>query len=481
MGRIQDIPLELAQKIIVEEACSLVLDPEDKLDKKTQQVLRFLNKHTRSVVDPILFSHIQLHISPVAERLVESLSKNEDEGRIANSVRSLELDLSTPGSVCEHIVGFQETLRCHLGAALKTMVNLQTLKLVMNATIGGDWVYRMIFSSLGTLDSLADLDYCHEYDTDSSIVPFQHIRNLRRIKVTSRAYDMEERIVKPLSSALGNSPSLTDITLELEDHHIPRGDPPRLDTLFSNSPQDTPLKVERLHLEGVVDSLPLLYTSHFRSLKSITITTRDEPSPEPQKVVVNGVTEDLLRYLSSYSGLQELELSFQEHPETDTENSEQWSQMLYDMAIPRHSESLKTLSLPKTDETHWCVGVDNVAHLGQCPNMISVHLMLNNDDLGEPNSEEDILTKLLNLAVRMEKLEEVDIEFPVAQSMEMLLALAMQWHENISLVRCKHRRQRSAAALCVRFAGQVFELKDDEEKDGYSMFVPTIPIPGDDD
>ncbi|ESK91088.1 hypothetical protein Moror_9592 [Moniliophthora roreri MCA 2997] len=511
MGKVQDIPLELAQKIIVEE-----------LDKNDHKTLRLLNKHTKSVVDPILFSHIQLFRFKTAQELVESLAKGEDGGCIAQSIKSLDFQWDVPATSSKECVAYEEAMKKFLAEALKKMVKLQSFKLIMNAVMGSQWLYPNIFSSLGTLTSLSTFEYCNDHDNEDrhTVIPFHHLRNLQHVKINSTLRNTEERLVKPLSLTLGNSPALTHVSVELEEFYDSEGEYPRLDTLFSNSPQDLPLRIVYLRLEGIVDSLSPSYIQHLRSLKSVDITFKldsgdDEeeeeeedpdahPESEPsiwrtfldsdkvgiklEKVVVNGLTEDLLLYLASYSGLQDLELSFQEHPEAqDSETSERRSRILYDTVIPKHSMTLRVLKLPKTPEAYWHVGMQNVGQLQQCVNLQVVHLLLNHDDIGEPNSENDVLTKVLNIAVRMDKLEELEIGFPIIDDVQVALLLAVQWHENISSVRCKYRRQQRhpPASLCVRFAGQVFELREAEDKDEngdrYSVFVPTIPISGEEE
>ncbi|KAJ7141692.1 hypothetical protein C8R43DRAFT_847381, partial [Mycena crocata] len=94
-----------------------------------------------------------------------------------------------------------------------------------------------------------------------------------------------------------------------------------------------------------------------------------------KEISTNMVTPDLLQYLASYSGLENISISRPDGGSRD--KSDHLADMFYSHVLPRHARSLLQLSCPAGYESRWSFGTHNVDVVAWMNKLMSLHMTIN--------------------------------------------------------------------------------------------------------
>ncbi|PBL04414.1 hypothetical protein ARMGADRAFT_910596 [Armillaria gallica] len=97
---------------------------------------------------------------------------------------------------------------------------------------------------------------------------------------------------------------------------------------------------------------------------------------------VDDVNAELLDYLLSYTGVEELRFQI---PEDNTEYDELGTKF-YSQVLPHHSATLKILSIRPRFEGMWSFQESTMLPVLQCRNLVSLWVSLRFSDISDPTS-----------------------------------------------------------------------------------------------
>ena len=133
-------------------------------------------------------------------------------------------------------------------------------------------------------------------------------------------------------------------------------------------------RLRRLCLHDCFVHIDKFTLPHLRQLTSLElICVQYTPYPwstfigsgiQLEELVHNTITDSLIDYLSSYSGLKKLWLSVS--PFMDTSPSDQAATRFFNNVLSRHVETLESLSVKAYYEGEWCFTSQNAGVISQC-------------------------------------------------------------------------------------------------------------------
>ncbi|KAJ6531657.1 hypothetical protein DFH09DRAFT_1183025 [Mycena vulgaris] len=243
-----------------------------------------------------------------------------------------------------------------LGATLGSMPNIQTVKWYLRPEYH-DWPRNAIAAFLNShplLDNL-QLDVQGLRALDFSL---DQISGLRKFKFGGLPYSGPSELVQPLTQVIINNRQLSSLDLQRSDNW---------------SYVWTALRMAQVHLTDVA---------------------------------TNSVTEELLTYLASYSGIQRLDLGY---PDAGSEaESDRLADIFFDTVLPRHASSLVQLSCPAGYESRWSFGSHNADVISCLPRISKLVMSVNCVDVPS-YSEENSVERLLQVAAQLPRLRHVRI------------------------------------------------------------------------
>jgi hypothetical protein len=231
--------------------------------------------------------------------------------------------------------------------------------------ISGDdpaWLVESVMQAVACLPNLTELDVWASYTCRAPPIPLGVFGNLSKLSVKWDSYD--DVLISQIATVIANSPHLKSLSV---DNQVYQSDDAfALCKLFEKLSVKNPLRLEHLdirHIDATVDQIVLPHLTHLTSFRSRLVL---DDFPVAQRVwtsfLVNNVrlsdveiegvvTEEMMLYLSSFSGLKRLVLhELNTDSDMITENTKN---MLFTEVLPKHVNSLQTLDIMGYNEDEW--------------------------------------------------------------------------------------------------------------------------------
>ncbi|KAJ7484537.1 hypothetical protein FB451DRAFT_1232811 [Mycena latifolia] len=318
---------------------------------------------------PLFFSSIALPSQHVCHKdsiwILESLATGKTGW--SSYAKTLHISSGTPRWIDkENVVSdLSESARQELlASAFRSMTNIRSV--VWDLNRGPRCERSTITIICDYLRSLALLEDLEVSLGSEKALPLGGLSGLRSFKVAN-PYREPCEMVQQVSQAVTQSPSLTT-----------------------------------LHVDGSRDWSELWYM--LRANPNLqTLRLRD--------VKANIVTADLLAYLGSYAGLENLslhELYLFDAPGTsgDQLQSDQLAETFFRSVLPRHAESLVKLACPTSFEGLWSFGAHNVGAVSNLHKLTDLKMSVNSED--EPGGRSvNTVELLLRTAARLPSLRNI--------------------------------------------------------------------------
>ncbi|ESK89389.1 hypothetical protein Moror_16232 [Moniliophthora roreri MCA 2997] len=286
-----------------------------------------------------------------------------------------------------------------LAGALCALKGLVSVQWIINEKDQA-WTQDVVMESLASLPLLAQFEVDATAINAMPVLSFHKLRQgtLKRFSVRARCFSDPQNLESTLSTLFLHNPNLVELKL---DKHSSSSD---FRSLIEQVPVNT-LRLESLYLRGWnVQSTPKMIC-HFRSLHTLYLLNNEAESYHDlwkslqsagislRRLTVDTTKSDLLAYLESFSGLEELSIFY-----PDGENdSDDLARRFYQDTLPRHSESLRKLEVLPYFEGVWAIGLNDVHVFDCCKKLVSLSVSLKTDDVQPKNWDIDVVVSVQSL------------------------------------------------------------------------------------
>lgn len=362
-------------------------------------------------------------------------------GSVISSINKLKQTAITRESTG---VSAEKIMKRYLKSAISSLKNLESVVWVVNSC-DPSWTQSTVIDALTGLPHLQGFRLTLHGDP-FPLLQLDRLSGLKRISLSGNCTDYRSHIICGLAEAIAKSPQLTHLEVDTKMYDA-SPETPTLHDLLSKVPQSSPLRLTHLSLHWMharVDSVTL---PHLRSLVSLNLyhihappSTDDEsidhmwkrPSTIPdfyaalnrekihlKQVLINEIVTDvILDYLGSYSGIEALEfnsISFNSAAESDA-----LSKRLYVSVLPKHVDSIRMLTIRPAYEGGWCYNqhdISQAAVLSQCNKLKSLSVALISVE-APPSADrytlgyrdvDDTISFLINLSLSLPYVSEISI------------------------------------------------------------------------
>jgi hypothetical protein len=231
-----------------------------------------------------------------------------------------------------------------------------------------DWLINSLMQTVACLPHLTELDVDTWEDAHQSRIPLGLFSNLSKLWVECGPYDVSF-FISQMSNVIANSPQLQSLIVSYVGLSYTR---PTLSELLAKISAKNPLYLEHLsigYMDATVDQVVLPHLTHLTSFqfRGSSIGDPSQNLSIAQSVwtsfLVNDVrlsdvdvqgsmTEEMLLYLSSFSGLKRLVVgAVIDSPGVITENL---AKMLFTAVLQKHVNTLQTLEIMgSNDDGPW--------------------------------------------------------------------------------------------------------------------------------
>lgn len=399
-----------------------------KIDKSDKKSVRLTCSQLNALVEPDVFSELTLDVRPPfttksTRDILENLSSGKS--RIASYVKKL-----TFSRICPSMEGYfglrAAKVKIESLTRLSRAISVLTSLRAFNWTYwAGDpeWIINCVLDAVASRNirefSINLKIYYRDYDNDPRLsFPLHKLRDLESLSI-SVTQPFFPHISDSLRQLLAQSPKLETLCLNINTR-------PPTETL--SSPDEVvssllqcilsfPLK--KLILEDYVASSNLSKSNihHFRALRTIHLAIHLDMYRGPiqslselwsllqaEGIFVHDirtvhVTDTLLSYLSSYSGVEKMVLI------PYYSSLEDYIPTFLKSVLPRQAESLRELSFTFQNDnyTRWCFDESMAPHLLQCTKLQCLTIYLGNrNTYGQ-------MTAMLNAASSMLQLTDLKV------------------------------------------------------------------------
>ncbi|KAL0578503.1 hypothetical protein V5O48_003496 [Marasmius crinis-equi] len=296
-----------------------------------------------------------------------------------------------------------------LPGALSSLQGLVSARVEVVTGFDPDWLYELLFGPLAVLPLLRELtvDDLSYYSPKQRIALPLHLFNhgkLKKLSIGDR-YQHGDEFVPSVTKILAQNPEITH--LKLDNYAVIGAQNIDLRVLFRNVDVRS-LHLQHLHIHGwFVDFSAPEILPHIRSLRGLELASHHENYPSALKTLRNHdiylrklryhtVTDELVTYLESYMGLEELSLPYTGYLEHDERAGSFYCSTLYG-----HRDSLRELHVASVYEPTWIIGLHNVGVFDSYEKLVSLSVGLKLDDINPGLNEGDVIATLLMRLVRL--------------------------------------------------------------------------------
>ncbi|KAK1228693.1 hypothetical protein PQX77_008346 [Marasmius sp. AFHP31] len=396
------------------------------------KTLCLVDKHTNQVVNPVIWDTFPIILNFNRENLGSNMSILEDLDRTpVDKFRKLEIksldpskelidpDCRTwstmPDGTCyppmpedtEELMEVIEGLPKILPGALYSLKGLRSVDWTITKK-SPDWIQSTVLQFLRTLLPLT----VDPPKSDAS----QGIGSLQTLIIRSKNSLNPPEFVSSLAAVLTHNPHLTHLELDMEEQR--HGEQLSFRDLFQNVPPET-IHLHSLLLRGWSIEVTAQMRPHLNSLRSIQLpqswphvhpgheglwkSLTTSPPSSLRHVSSGWVSDGLLDFLQSISGLDDLELGYA-GGYTDQE-SDRLARRFYDDVLPQQRKSLKRLHVYPAFTGSWTVGLRDVNRFDGCVELMRLCVGLDPDEIRPDEGEEgDVVTSFLSQITRLPRL-----------------------------------------------------------------------------
>ncbi|KAJ7359981.1 hypothetical protein DFH08DRAFT_801737 [Mycena albidolilacea] len=331
----------------------------------------------------------------------------------------------------------RESMRDLLASALGSMPKISTVFWDLAAPYNSwPWERKIIYNFLNTLSALDTLELNIQGVPDLSSL---HVWGLRKFTVKSPNLPWR-------GSVFGMNPAVPAMYQEVAQ-------------LVSQN------RLSSLHLEGSGE-----WSAVWRMLQ--TGNHDSDSRTKLTEITTSVVTQDLLAYLASYSGIRKLALKA---PDGGSRvQSDRLADMFFEAVLPRHGTTLTDLSCPAAYESRFSFGEHNAHFVSLLHNLSSLEMSINAGAVRrvDPPTEwvdaDGVHHRLVSVGISIE-VEQADIDPVVALLLETAaalptlrrLAIAPAETERNRGAKCGNGRMHHQSAVCVAIAHAVRAFRSD--------------------
>ncbi|KAF8166071.1 hypothetical protein K438DRAFT_2025199 [Mycena galopus ATCC 62051] len=278
-------------------------------------------------------------------------------------------------------------LKQFLRPAFESLKNVRTVLWTFSSgTEESKWTTQTVHSFLGSLpldDFRLTADEASLNDFDCS---FDRLIGLQKLTLSSSNAMTLKRISQSLSHTIRNSPEISYLSLESTSSGSPFLY--NIADLFHGLSQ--PLRLTELRLSQCNMRLDRGTIPYLHSLQSLWLFGEDSTTWDCLRkegihlteLRTDIVADELIEYLSSYSGLEMLVIRAGWREEA--EESNRLADRFFGSGLPPHAHSLTTLSCYGTWEGRWSFGPHNAGVLSQLCKLTSLRMRVNSVFLKAP-------------------------------------------------------------------------------------------------
>ncbi|KAL0578505.1 hypothetical protein V5O48_003498 [Marasmius crinis-equi] len=394
--------------------------------------LRLVDKLVNRAVDPIVWDVCPIIIHLNRDYLASGMSMIDDLSRLpVEKVRKLEIKSLNPSKErhpprrtwttkgyntwivtppepadTEEILEAGRKLPDLLPRALSALKGLKSVKWQL-ARQEANWTHGAVLESLGSLPLLVDFRVTSAAD---AALPLQHLTNgsLQKLAIKLDSITDSRPFVSSLATVLVQNPLL--IHLEL-DMFVYGQDLLPFQNLFQDIPSET-VRLSSLLLSGWTTQMTPRIRPHLESLRSLVLPSFwDENGgglwkflsahpPQSIRCISSAcVCDDLLDLLQSIPGLNALELHYAGGG-TDAA-SDRLARRFYDDILPRHTKTLRTLTIVPSFTGLWNIGPHNVDTFDECRQLTHLTVGLDSEEVNPGENERDIVASFISHVARL--------------------------------------------------------------------------------
>lgn len=269
------------------------------------------------------------------------------------------------------------------------------------------WTRPTVIDSLASLPSLTEFQLKLSYNSAGNL-QLNRLSGLHKLIVSGTCDNYRENVSKRLGELIAHSPQLEHLDLHNVQFFADEKQP-TLHDLLEKVPRNRPLRLKHLGLEGWCTRLDATTLPHLTSLGSFkllhNLVAKSHPKPSQQLcetcstndeiwntlrkngVVLSGlvtdlVTDGLLDYLSSYTGLESLKFTYA--TSSTWQESDRLADKFYHNVLPRHVDSLAQLYIKPGFEGRWCFSQEIIPILSRCRKLLELTIGIkSNEVLGD--------------------------------------------------------------------------------------------------
>ncbi|KAK1219426.1 hypothetical protein PQX77_017860 [Marasmius sp. AFHP31] len=338
-------------------------------------------------------------------------AKPESAGRI----QRLELDVSVQYLQKEALGRCPEIL----GDGLRALKGLRSVSWKL---LGDDpeWVSNTICEALAALPLLSSLSIKASWMQDDLPPLPLHLFTHGSLEQLSIFYPYKDPslYVQPLQALLTNNPNLIQLDLQFHPQFTLPVTP--FSDLFTVA-FSKPLRLESLTLVGWTVDFTADVLPHIRGLRTLELLDRQEQISASywnvlrssnihlRNIIACNPTSECLDYISSFSGLEILQLHdagmIAEQEETD-----RLARKFYGEVLPRHRTTLKEVLISSLGPEPWNLGAWNATAFDGCTELVSLSVNVGEDDiLATEDPEVNVVGTLVKHALTLLNLRTLTI------------------------------------------------------------------------
>ncbi|KAH9474335.1 hypothetical protein JR316_0012793 [Psilocybe cubensis] len=432
------------------------------------------NASSSSGIRKLQYLATQRHSGPsrmTKNLIIDCLAPDYDPTFEAESYVNGEWVANVPPKDLPQAIISRKQMKLYLFYALKSLKNLRSISWNIHQ-YDEQWVQCTVMNAIQTLPNLRSVRI--EVDWARIPLPLHRLRGLRDITIIDSTIPSNSGNIyetyQNLGKMLARSPGLVGLNIQRGGYDCTHVDTSAsLHHLLRCYPSSqTPLRLKHLVMNRMFVKLDAITLPHLHYLKSLDLSNVLEPHHitniehltvdskicssctqlhGSQKLVgssvdgiwdaltnlgielevlkVRKVTQSLLNYLESYSGIKRLHILSSAHPTSPTEYDALASRF-FGTSLGMHIRTIEKLDIEAANEGLWCFGPHNMSVIASCTALVflgipicSIHLQTFSCDdkpvLGSEDGAFDPIASLYDtITIHLVKINTLKVSVPLS-------------------------------------------------------------------